>query len=389
MNKCSGIPVTPDFIKHEWIPLESVILRERFVELHWKDGLVYQAFSLWLLENAPSIGIDPIIRESTVEPSELPQASVLRDASVDSDGALLLDWSGHDLIRVHPGWLRYVAEGKLTVSSGLPVLQRWDSSAIDAPISLDAEHILERNDLQREWLEGLVRFGLVRLKGTPAEAGFLEELMGSVGPIRASNFGAIFTVQSAPVPDSTANTGLRLGQHTDLPTRETPPGYQFLHCLDNDVAGGNSRMTDGLAVVQALQDEQPEAFELLTTERWLFMNRTPDAEHRWEGSIIELPSQGRPLTLRAFYPVRSAPLMSPEKIPAAYEALATFSSYAHDPRYQISFPILKGDLIGFDNRRVMHGRDAFDVSGPRHLVGCYIDHDEVYSRLRVLNRPQN
>jgi len=34
----------------------------------------------------------------------------------------------------------------------------------------------------------------------------------------------------------------------------------------------------------------------------------------------------------------------------------------------------------------MHGRNAFAADGERHLHGCYIDHDEIYSRLRVLRR---
>jgi gamma-butyrobetaine dioxygenase len=46
-----------------------------------------------------------------------------------------------------------------------------------------------------------------------------------------------------------------------------------------------------------------------------------------------------------------------------------------------------GDLVGFDNRRVLHGRDAYDPgAGRRVLRGCYIDRDDVLSRLRVLRR---
>ena len=63
-----------------------------------------------------------------------------------------------------------------------------------------------------------------------------------------------------------------------------------------------------------------------------------------------------------------------------------FSRYAHDVRFQISYPFNPGDLVGFDNRRVLHGRDAFASLGLRHLCGCYVDHDDIYSRLRVLNR---
>jgi gamma-butyrobetaine dioxygenase len=44
-------------------------------------------------------------------------------------------------------------------------------------------------------------------------------------------------------------------------------------------------------------------------------------------------------------------------------------------------------MLTFDNRRVLHGRTAFDPnSGPRHLQGTYLDRDLVLSRLRVLDR---
>ena len=45
-----------------------------------------------------------------------------------------------------------------------------------------------------------------------------------------------------------------------------------------------------------------------------------------------------------------------------------------------------GDLFSFNNRRVLHGRKAFDMnSGNRHLQGYYIDRDEIESRLNFLN----
>jgi gamma-butyrobetaine dioxygenase len=380
-------PLTPDFIDHPWAPLERVQLTDNFVDLSWPDGLSFRAYSLWLRENAELIGIESTVREGMIDPSDLPGPDALLDAELADDGALLLSWKEDVPTRIHPGWLRYVAEGRLNASEALPQKLPWSSQTVTEPPSLDGSSILNDEGVQLEWLHNLVRYGLCRLQNTDADESFLESLMNTIGPIRASNFGRLFSVKSIPNPDSTANTGLNLGQHTDLPTRETPPGYQMLHCLENTTEGGNSRMTDGLAVVHTLRDEQPEAFELLANEKWIFMNRTPDAEHRWEGSIIELPVDGRPLTIRAFYPVRSAPLMEEEKIPAAYEAMRTFSEYAHDPRFQISYPFSQGDLVGFDNRRVMHGRDAFASTGTRHLHGCYIDHDEIYSRLRVLNRP--
>ena len=90
------------------------------------------------------------------------------------------------------------------------------------------------------------------------------------------------------------------------------------------------------------QGQQHNA-QLLCNEKWLFMNRAADAEHRWEGSIIELPDEGRPLTLRAFYPLRSAPLMAQGKIPPADAAMRTFSSYATDARFPIKYPFTAGE----------------------------------------------
>ena len=385
MSTIGSRVITPDFIDHPWVPLQSAHLQNNFVKIHWPDGAHLQAYSLWLAENSEGIGVEPLVRESLIDPADLPAADALVDASVDQQGALLLTWKNSPQTRVHPGWLRYVAEGKLRARNALPRQVKWIAD-IKQPPTVEGRDILENQHGQELWLDNLVRYGFCRLENTPTTVSFLSELSATVGAIRATNFGTTFSVKTSPNPDSTANTGLRLGQHTDLPTREAPPGYQLLHCLTNNAAGGDSRLTDGLAVIGALADEQPDAFELLCNEKWLFMNRAADAEHRWEGSIIELPVDGRPLTLRAFYPVRSAPLMAKDKIPAAYEAMRTFSRYAHDARFQISYPFKEGDLVTFDNRRIMHGRNAFAADGERHLHGCYIDHDEIYSRLRVLRR---
>ena len=146
-------------------------------------------------------------------------------------------------------------------------------------------------------------------------------------------------------------------------------------------------MTDGLAVAAELAANHPDDYEALTTLRWVFFNRSVDDDHRWSGPIIDHGGPGQPLTLRAFYPVRAFPDMAPADVPRAYKSLRRFSEVAHDPRFQVRYPFRVGDLVGFDNRVVLHGRDAFDpVSGARHLRGCYIDHDDVFSRLRVLRR---
>jgi gamma-butyrobetaine dioxygenase len=86
--------------------------------------------------------------------------------------------------------------------------------------------------------------------------------------------------------------------------------------------------------------------------------------------------------------VRLGPHMPIDRQQQADDAMRVFTQVAHDPRFMISSAFTPGDLVGFDNRRILHGRDAFDPgAGRRRLRGCYMDHDDLFSRLRVLRRP--
>ena len=76
--------------------------------------------------------------------------------------------------------------------------------------------------------------------------------------------------------------------------------------------------------------------------------------------------------------------MPAEVMPAYYRAYRTFMAMTRDPAYQLTFKLKAGEMIVFDNRRVLHGREAFDpASGFRHLHGCYVDRGEFNSRLRL------
>ncbi len=387
-NDSCAQPITPDFYRYAWTPLVSAELRDGFVHVSWSDGAVLACYSLWLAENSPGIGLEVSSREGVIEPSDLPSVSDLVACGLSSTGALTLRWAGRrEVIEIHPGWLRHVADDQYHPGSFLPKRETWTASTFSEPPSLDGSNILEDPVVFREWLMLLARYGLARLRNVPDSEDFLELVVERIGPVRGSNFGKIFDVRSLPNPNSTAYTTLNLGQHTDLPTRETPPGFQFLHCVRNDVEGGWSRMTDGLAVTEELRVQFPADYQALTTLNWVFFNRQRTEDHRWEGPLIDLGAPGQPLTLRAFYPVRGFPAMDAIDVPRAYSAMQRFSALAHDPRFQIRFPFAAGDVVGFDNRVGLHGRDAFEAGGGvRHLRGCYLDHDELFSRLRVLNR---
>ena len=60
---------------------------------------------------------------------------------------------------------------------------------------------------------------------------------------------------------------------------------------------------------------------------------------------------------------------------------------ANSPDYQMRFSFQAGDLIIFDNRRILHGRaEFFPTTGDRSLRGTYLDRDDVFSKIRQLKR---
>ncbi len=382
--------LTPDFYDYEWTPVVDARIDGEFAVLRWADGLQLRAHAWWLRENVVGRGAtDETTREGTADPAGFADDLAMRSCRIDG-GALRAEWTDGFAGALHPGWLRHVAEGRHRVDAVLPPPNLWTAATMPAPPTFAGDDVLADDDALAAWLRAMVEFGLGRLTGVPTDEGAVLRVASRIGAQRDTNFGLDWPVKAEILGDdenSTANTDLRLGGHTDLPTREIPPGYQLLHCLRNEVSGGWSTMADGGAIADHLRADEPDVFEALSTLRWTFFNRSRDHDHRWSAPILDHGGPGMPLSIRAFYPVRAFPDMADADVPRAYRAARRFHELADDPRFRISFPFAPGDLLGFDNRRILHGREAFDrTEGRRYLRGTYLDRDEVLSRLRVLER---
>ena len=195
--------------------------------------------------------------------------------------------------------------------------------------------------------------------------------------------------RSKPDPDSNAYTSIALPPHVDLPTREYQPGLQFLHCLENSVEGGQAVMMDGFAIAEALRERFPEAFATLTRVKWCYANTARVTDYVWFDPMIKLDDQDRLVEVRIADFLRGPLMTAFEDIEPAYEALMQLQRMLKEPRFAQRFTYLPGDLVIFDNRRLLHARDAFEgSSGRRWLQGCYMERDEIRSRLRMLRRSE-
>jgi len=382
-------PLTPDFIAHEAGPEVTGLDHDGLtLSMTWADGTRGLFNRFYLRENEVGPAINPVTRESDLDVDALPDDLAIEAAAV-AGRAVEIAWApdGHRS-RHHAGWLWHVAAGRWRPRAGLPERQSWDAKTMPTPPDFDGPAVLSGDRALADCLATVAQLGLARLRNLPTAEGTVLAVARRIGTVRVSNFGFSFTVASKPDPDSNAYTSAALSANTDLATREVQPGLQLLHCRENGATGGASTMVDGVRVAEILRDRDPAAFQILTRRSWLFANRHRNTDYRWSGPIIRLDPMGAIAEIRNTAFLRAEPDMPDHEVDEAYRAYRAFARLAADPALICRTPFAPGDLVIFDNRRILHGREAFDPqSGSRRLEGCYLDTDELQSRLRVLNRP--
>ena len=76
-----------------------------------------------------------------------------------------------------------------------------------------------------------------------------------------------------------------------------------------------------------------------------------------------------------------------ELVYKAYQALFQLTNELHARENEFHWKLREGDILIFNNKRVLHGRKAYDPSAAsRCLEGAYLDWDEVLSKYRVLRK---
>jgi hypothetical protein len=103
-------------------------------------------------ENTAGLGLETASRESMIDPADLPDPSALLDARIGERGELVLTWTDGVVTTAHPGWLRHVAGGAHVPSFYVPAQEAWDASTLPEPPTVDGTHVLDDDEVLREWL---------------------------------------------------------------------------------------------------------------------------------------------------------------------------------------------------------------------------------------------
>ncbi|MDB6144673.1 MAG: gamma-butyrobetaine hydroxylase [Pseudomonas sp.] len=359
------------------------------LQVQWADGRLSPFHHQWLRDNCPCPEcVYSVTREQVLEIVDVAEDLVPNTSHIDDQGCLCVEWQDGHLSRFDPGWLRAHAYDEISRTERLdakPKSQLWGAE-LQVQV-FDYHAVMENSQTLLNWLLALRDVGLTQVRGVPTEPGSLALIAKRIAFIRETNFGVLFNVQSKANADSNAYTAFNLPLHSDLPTRELQPGLQFLHCLVNDAVGGESIFVDGFAIADALRREDPEAFRSLCEIPVEFRNKDRHSDYRFLAPIIALDALGRVSEVRMANFLRGPFDAPPAQMPALYRAYRRFIAMTREARFRVIARLNPGEMWCFDNRRTLHARNAFDPNtGARHFQGCYIDRDELLSRILVLQR---
>lgn len=360
-------------------------LKPEALNLSRQDGRSIDLHPLWLRERVTDSGsYNALISQRLYEHSALPADLTVTQADLTDQDELDLSFSDNHKSKIPLGSI--IAElGWKANPRDLPIQKAWTTSDKVLPIA-DWNNMRDSAKL-KSILHDFLTYGFCIFENTPSNLGDLTALAGRFGFVRDTDWGQLFDVEKKEVPSDIAYTDAALGAHTDNPYREPIPGLQYLHCLINEVSGGLSTLTDGMAIARQLRNEAPEQADILERVNVRFRYEGPAAILESYGPIIERDHRGLVRRIRLSSRVDYVPALDVQTLDLFYKGRARLNHLANSPEFQIAFPFKKGTLLMMDNYRLLHGRTAFDgKEGRRHLQGCYTDHDGVSSLYRMLAR---
>ena len=329
--------------------------------------------------------------------ADIPEEVSPREAGIDDAGRIHVVWNydGHESW-FDPVWLRAhcYSESARSVRRHRPKL--WDASFIGRLTAFAYDDVVNDDETRLGTFEHLRDYGFAMARGAPPTLNALETFSGLFGhPVVTDALGRYYDLRTAKKKIYITDAPRPIPKHTDQCYRHAPLGLQTFHCLRTGGTGGETVLADAFELARVLRETEPDAFEVLSTVPHQFYRYVEGrAAYYSETCIISVDYFGEVTGFRYANRQTSAPLDVPQHlVKPVHDALRKLSSLMRDPAFEIRFLLEPGDMMIFDNHRVIHGRTHYDdTGGARHLRTMEMSREEFHNRLRLLmiklNRPE-
>jgi len=228
------------------------------------------------------------------------------------------------------------------------------------------------------------RFGFVILDGDPAECSKQDfiQLTQYFGNIirhnQSDDLGILPITLLSNYPDYANTHHHHLALHTDGAFEAVPPAVMAMQCEVAAERGGLSCLVDGHEVYRYLRQVDPVGLQYLFEPDVFHIQRDNQLAQR---AIFWHDRDG---TLKiAFRSDQVAKITIRPHAQAVFERVKQFLA---DPANQIQWSLQPGQILIFDNTRMLHGRTAFPPNSRRKINGLWFDGQPVATDALNLNK---
>lgn len=357
---------------------EAVIRHGDALEVRWPSGRVSHLHYLWLRDNCDC----PECRVAQTSEKRF----MISDAPVDI-APLAVSLEGNRLVLVWPDGHETAYDGQDIEALHVDEVGAWTPwGSAFSPQRYPFQAFLENDDLASSAITEFLDKGAFILEQAPTKPGTLELLAPRLGPIREVLFARIHDVTVDPGGYNVAHTSIALPPHNDFASYSWPPSVQALHMLVNDADGGESIIVDGWNVLTTLRERHPGHFQALCEMPVPFREFDDVNETYAVAPLVRCDARGNIASLRFSNQLMQTLDPGTPGIGEFYRAYHAFCGLLTAEAAKARFRLDGGDILIVAAHRVLHGREAFELTGRRHLQDAYFEFDNVRNHLVVLKR---
>ena len=258
----------------------------------------------------------------------------------------------------------------------------WKSKDIKKQIFINYQQVKTKSGF-KTLLKKINKYGFAVIKNCKKDLKSVDNIAKKIGYVRNSIFGGLWSFESNNKKADSAYSNQELRPHTDSTYSNDAPGLQLLLCCQYKAEGGESIMVDGFKLANEIKKNYIKHFKTLTTTKVKGSYIGDGVRLEAERPIIKLNNTNNFDQIsfnnydRALFRDTNKNTMN------FYKAIQLFDLMANDEKYQWKHILKPGELLIFNNWRVMHGRGAF--TGVRKMAGCYINKEDFDSCCRINN----